>query len=131
MSGAYWSYLLTAVGVLGLYLAGRKVWWAWYVGFVAQGLWVAYALASKQYGFLLSAAVYGWVYLKNGLSWQRDHASRTMRLDIRFDQAIGVIEHTPEGFKDWEKYSATSLAVGEHYRNELRADARRRWERSA
>jgi len=71
MNNAYWSYILTVVGVFGLYLAGRKVWWAWYVGLGAQGLWVAYALATRQYGFLISAGAYGWVYLKNGMSWQK------------------------------------------------------------
>lgn len=49
----WWSWLLTAVGVFGLYLAGRRIWWAWFVGLGAQGLWVAYALASEQHGFLL------------------------------------------------------------------------------
>jgi hypothetical protein len=33
-----WSWVLTAVGVTGLYLAGRKVWWAWFVGLGAQVL---------------------------------------------------------------------------------------------
>lgn len=37
-----WSWLLTAVGVAGLWLAGRRVWWAWFVGIGAQGLWVAH-----------------------------------------------------------------------------------------
>jgi hypothetical protein len=69
---AYWSYILTAGGVFGLYLAGRKVWWAWYVGLGAQVLWVAYALATKQYGFLISAMAYGWVYFKNGIQWQKE-----------------------------------------------------------
>ena len=27
----YWSWLLTAVGLTCFWLAGRKVWWAWYV----------------------------------------------------------------------------------------------------
>lgn len=69
-----WSWILTAVGVTGLYLAGKRYWWAWYVGLGAQFLWLAYALSTKQYGFIFSAAAYGWVYLKNGLAWQKAHA---------------------------------------------------------
>ncbi len=68
----YWSYLLTAVGVFGLFLAGRRIWWSWYVGVGAQVLWLAYALTTDQYGFILSALAYGWVYLRNALSWSRE-----------------------------------------------------------
>ena len=42
--GPYWSWVLTAVGVTGLYFAGRKVWWAWLIGLGAQALWLAYAI---------------------------------------------------------------------------------------
>ena len=66
-----WSWILTAVGVTGLYLAGKKFWWAWYVGLGAQVLWLAYAISTEQYGFIVSAFAYGAVYLKNGLEWQR------------------------------------------------------------
>jgi hypothetical protein len=67
----YWSWILMVVGVFGLWLAGRKSPWGWAVGLGAQALWVAYALASRQYGFLVSAGAYGWVYLKNFLAWRK------------------------------------------------------------
>lgn len=62
-----WSWLLMAVGVTGLWLAGsqRKV--GWYVGLFAQVLWVAFALSTHQFGFLVSAFAYGTVYLRNVL----------------------------------------------------------------
>lgn len=66
-----WSYLLTAVGVIGLYLAGRRMPAGWLIGLCAQGLWIAYATATHQYGFYLSAAAYGFVYAKNFLAWHR------------------------------------------------------------
>ncbi len=72
MGGWWWSWLLTAVGVTGLYLAGRRVWWAWFVGLGAQALWLAYAVATRQYGFLVSAVAYGWVYAKNGMTWANE-----------------------------------------------------------
>ena len=74
MSGWWWSWLLTVVGVTGLWLAGRKVWWAWFVGLGAQVLWLAYAVATRQYGFLVSAVAYGWVYAKNGIAWSRERS---------------------------------------------------------
>lgn len=67
----YWSWILTVVGVFGLWLAGRKSPWGWAVGLGAQVLWVSYALTSRQYGFLVSAFAYGFVYLKNFLAWRK------------------------------------------------------------
>lgn len=66
----YWSYLLTAVGVFGLWLAGRKDRRGWMVGIGAQILWIAYATATQQWGFYVSALAYGWVYIKNARAWE-------------------------------------------------------------
>lgn len=66
----YWSYLLTAVGVFGLWLAGRKDRRGWMVGIGAQTLWIAYATATHQWGFYISALAYGWVYVKNARAWK-------------------------------------------------------------
>ncbi|MFB7936666.1 hypothetical protein [Streptomyces sp. NPDC056049] len=68
---AYWSYILTAVGVFGLWLAGRKSKFGWAVGLGAQVLWLSYAVTTEQWGFILSAVAYGWVYSKNFLAWRR------------------------------------------------------------
>lgn len=65
----YWSWVLMAVGVLGLILAGRKMWQGWLIGLLAQVLWIAYALATNQPGFLVSALVYGAVYARNAWKW--------------------------------------------------------------
>jgi hypothetical protein len=69
---AWWSYLLTAVGVFGLWLAGRHDTRGWIVGIFAQGLWIAYATATHQWGFYISALAYGWVYSKNAWRWHHD-----------------------------------------------------------
>ncbi|MEU6362239.1 hypothetical protein [Streptomyces albidoflavus] len=68
-----WSYLLTAVGVTGLLLAGRMKRTGWLVGLGAQFLWAAYAAATQQYGFLISSFIYGYVYATNYLTWRRAH----------------------------------------------------------
>jgi len=70
---AYWSWLLTLMGVTCFWLAGRKVWWAWYVGLLTQVVWLAYALATRQWGFLVGCAFYGWVYVTNARRWTREH----------------------------------------------------------
>ena len=66
-----WSYMLAAVGILGLWLAGRKMAIGWAVGLGAQVLWIAYALATGQPGFIVSALGYGAIYAKNLRAWTR------------------------------------------------------------
>jgi hypothetical protein len=66
-----WSYALAVVGILGIYLAGRKNLWGWAVGVFAQVLWIVFAVVTQQYGFIVSALAYGFVYGKNFLSWRK------------------------------------------------------------
>lgn len=68
----WWSWVLTAVGVTGLYFAGSRRRLGWAIGIGAQALWLAYALTTHQYGFLVSAGAYGWVYTRNFLRWRSD-----------------------------------------------------------
>lgn len=67
-----WSYVLTAVGVLGLLLAGSRKRVGWALGLAAQPLWAIYAVVTGQWGFIVSAVVYGGVYLRNWLKWRRE-----------------------------------------------------------
>lgn len=67
----WWSWGLTAVGVFGLYLAGKKSPWGWAVGIGAQILWFSYAIATRQWGFLVSSFAYGFVYTKNFHAWRK------------------------------------------------------------
>lgn len=68
----YWSWALTVVGVTGLWLAGRKSPWGWAVGIGAQVLWLAYAITTRQWGFLFSCAAYSWVYVTNFRRWRAE-----------------------------------------------------------
>lgn len=67
-----WSYLLTAVGIIGLILAGKKNKLGWAVGIFAQILWITYAIVTTQWGFIVSALVYGAVYARNWMLWRKD-----------------------------------------------------------
>ena len=73
----WWSWLLAAVGITGIFLAGsqRKVGWA--IGLGAQVLWLAYAVSTGQWGFLVTAIAYGWVYGRNWLRWHREESTTT------------------------------------------------------
>lgn len=67
------DWVVTVVGLTGFILAGRKIWWAWYVNLFCQALWVVYALTTDQYAFLVSAAVYSVVFGQNAIKWTREH----------------------------------------------------------
>lgn len=66
-----WSLVLAAIGITGLYLAGKKNYWGWAIGIFAQLLWIAYAINTKQYGFLATAVAYAWIYSKNFIQWRK------------------------------------------------------------
>jgi hypothetical protein len=68
----YWSYLLAAIGVAGIFFVGRKTIWGWLVLLFNEVLWIAYALVTNQYGFILSAIAYAAVYIKSYILWKRE-----------------------------------------------------------
>lgn len=68
----YWSWVLAACGLFGMYLAGKKDPRGWLVGICVQFLWLAYAIATHQWGFLASVFGFGSVYIKNWIAWRRD-----------------------------------------------------------
>lgn len=69
----WWSWILTAVGLTGFILAGRKVWWSWYVNIACQGLWYAYAIVTEQWGFIVAATAYTFVFSQNAYKWTKEH----------------------------------------------------------
>lgn len=70
MAEWWWSYLLAAGGIAGIWLAGRKDPRGWLLGLLMQVLWAAYAIVTGQYGFLVTAVGYGLVYGRNWLAWR-------------------------------------------------------------
>ena len=72
MSGEVFSWVVTIVGLIGFELAGRKVWWAWYVGIAGQATWLAYSLITEQWGFLVGVVLYTFVYSGNAWRWTRE-----------------------------------------------------------
>jgi len=67
--GQAWSWALALLGVSGLWLAGSNCRAGWLVGIAAQAAWVGYAVATRQWGFLLSAAAYTVVNARNWRRW--------------------------------------------------------------
>lgn len=73
MDGQIWSWILGAVGVVGFVLAGKKVWWAWYINIANQFLWTAYSFITEQWGFLVTTAVFFFVFCRNAYTWTKEH----------------------------------------------------------
>jgi len=67
-----WSYGLAAIGILGIYLAGRHNQWGWAIGVGAQALWIVYAVVTGQFGFIVSAIAYSVVYGRNWYRWHTE-----------------------------------------------------------
>jgi hypothetical protein len=61
---ALWSYALAALGITGLLIAANRPKIGWWFNIAAQTAWVAYAVATRQWGFLASALAYAVAYLR-------------------------------------------------------------------
>jgi hypothetical protein len=73
-----WSWFLSAVGIVGFFLAGKKVWWAWYVNIANQFVWTAYAIVTEQWGFVVASVFYFAVFSRNAYLWTKEH--RAMKI---------------------------------------------------
>lgn len=70
-----WSFTLAAIGILGIYLAGKNNKWGWAIGLFAQVLWLIFAIVTQQYGFIFTAFAYGYIYSLNFIKWYRKEKS--------------------------------------------------------
>ncbi len=69
----YANYVITAIGLLGFWLAGKKVWWCWYVNIFNQALWFIYGAATEQWGFVVGTFFYTVVFIRNAIAWTDEH----------------------------------------------------------
>ena len=88
----YWDYILSIVGVAGFILAGKKIWWAWYVNIAAQFIWFAYAFVTHQYGFFIGSAIYFLVFSKNAYDWTKEHRQQVLESNVLAVQQINNIK---------------------------------------
>jgi len=60
-------WVLVVGGVVGTYLAGMGRRWAWLLLFGLQPVWIAYAVATGQFGFVLGSLAYAFAQLNGYL----------------------------------------------------------------
>lgn len=64
-------YVLSVIGVTAMLVIGAGRWYGWMVAFVNECLWLVFAFVTKQYGFIVGAAVYGSVNAYNAHRWYK------------------------------------------------------------
>lgn len=69
----YWSWILSAIGLLGFFLAGRKIWYAWWINLTNQAIWATYSIVTEQWGFLVATFAYTYVFTINAIRWTKEH----------------------------------------------------------
>lgn len=115
----YWSWILGFVGIAGFILAGKKVWWTWYINIAAQGLWFTYAIFTNQPGFLASSVVYTAVFSRNAYLWtkERNIAEKSKDVDL---EPICTECHRPikECLEKREPRKDLKESLGEEYLRE-------------
>lgn len=121
----YANYIITAIGLLGFYLAGKKVWWCWYINIANQILWLVYGIATEQWGFVVGTFFYTFVFIKNAISWTKEHRAPKVKWD---NKTIGRITDsyitdegffvdgqvdldTPEGRDVWKKMNSGTIGA--------------------
>lgn len=67
-----WSWVLAAVGVTGIFFVGKKTIWGWLILLLNECIWIAYAITTQQYGFIVAALAYAGVYIKSYLAWRQE-----------------------------------------------------------
>lgn len=79
----YWSWLLAVIGVTGIFLVGKKTIYGWLILLLNECIWIAYALATDQYGFIVMATAYALVYIKSYRAWRREEELNKVKNKIK------------------------------------------------
>ena len=79
MYNEYWSWVLSCIGGFGIYLAGKKDWRGWAVGIISEVLWLAYAIITRQYGFVFGSILYSTILVNNLYGWLQEYRVKRIR----------------------------------------------------
>ena len=72
MSANTFSFILSALSLLSLWLMGNKNKLGMVVGLANQLLWVVYAVMLKQYGLLIGVIAYTIIHIRNLAKWSKE-----------------------------------------------------------
>ena len=66
------SYVLSIVSLISLWLIGNKNKYGFVVAILNQGLWTWYAIMLKHYGLFLGVVAYTIIHVRNLIKWSKD-----------------------------------------------------------
>ena len=72
VSANTFSFILSALSLLSLWLMGNKNKLGIVVGLANQLLWVVYAVMLKQYGLLIGVIAYTIIHIRNLAKWSKE-----------------------------------------------------------
>ena len=72
MSTNTFSYILSVLSLISLWLMGNKSIWGIRIGLLNQVLWIVYALMLEQYGLLIGVFAYTIIHIRNLEKWTND-----------------------------------------------------------
>lgn len=87
-----WSWVLLAVGLVTMWLAGNGRASAWVVGLAGQVLWLTYAVVTGQPGFVVAAVAYAVVYGRNLARALRDRRGTELAATRSYGHRCGCEE---------------------------------------
>lgn len=71
MSISVVPYALSIIGMTALILIGQRKWYGWALAMFNECIWIVFAIATKQHGFILGAIFYGSINLHNAIKWKQ------------------------------------------------------------
>ncbi len=84
-----WSWYLTTIGVTSMFMIRKHLWQGWLLGIVVQFSWATYAVFTQQWGFIVSALLYGYIAVTGMLKW-RAEAQVTRELEEFVDRVRDI-----------------------------------------
>jgi hypothetical protein len=76
-----WSVALGIAGITGQYIIGKKSSKGYIVGMATQIMWFAFAVQTKQYGFIMLSGMYFVIYFKSWKQWRLDEKAVAGKAD--------------------------------------------------
>ncbi|WUS97092.1 hypothetical protein OHA46_10550 [Streptomyces sp. NBC_00708] len=90
MSAAWWSWAAAAVSIIGLWVAGINPRIGWAYGIASQTVWVAYGMATEQWGMIALSFAFVVIYVRNLYRWRHTRFERSPGADAASAPGTGT-----------------------------------------
>jgi hypothetical protein len=76
MSDATWTWILFGmeiIGVSGMLIVGRKLWWGWAVVLLHSIPWFVYSISHDKPGFIAMSLMWWVTHAYNMMKWRKEN----------------------------------------------------------